>query len=71
MRVRDVVRERESAEEVRAGRQFVVNFAAGLAGYLGPGAGALAVGSVPLVLAALDHVSKTSDPGGSITLSRR
>lgn len=38
-------------------RQVVVNFGAGLAGYLGPGAGAIAAGTVPLALAGLDYVS--------------
>lgn len=38
-------------------RQVVITWAAGLAGYLGPGAGAVAAGAVPLVLAGVDHIS--------------
>lgn len=37
--------------------QVVITVAAGLAGYLGPGAGALAAGSVPLALAGLDRIA--------------
>jgi hypothetical protein len=40
-------------------RQVVVSFGAGLAGYMGPGAGAVAAGAAPLVLAGLDYVSAT------------
>jgi hypothetical protein len=40
-------------------RQVVVTFAAGLAGYLGPGAGAIAAGAAPLVLAGIDYISAT------------
>ena len=40
-------------------RQVVVNVAAGLAGYLGPGPGALAAGAAPVVLAGLDYISGT------------
>lgn len=45
------VDKRELAEQV------VITMAAGLAGYLGPGAGALAAGGVPLALAGLDRIS--------------
>jgi hypothetical protein len=40
-------------------RQVVVNVAAGLAGYLGPGPGAIAAGAAPVVLAGLDYISGT------------
>lgn len=40
-------------------RQVVVNVAAGLAGYVGPGAGAIAAGAAPVVLVALDWISGT------------
>jgi hypothetical protein len=40
-------------------RQVVVNVAAGLAGYLGPGPGAVAAGAAPIVLAGLDYISGT------------
>jgi hypothetical protein len=39
--------------------QVVVNFAAGLAGYLGPGPGALAAGAAPMALVGLDYISST------------
>jgi len=37
--------------------QVVLTFGAGLAGYAGPGAGAVAAGAVPLVLAGVNYVS--------------
>ena len=40
-------------------KQVVVNVAAGLAGYLGPGAGAVAAGAAPVVLAGLDYMAGT------------
>ena len=43
-------------------RQVVVSFGAGLAGYLGPGAGAIAAGAAPLMLAELDYVSAIIGP---------
>lgn len=47
----------QSVSEVA--KQVVVNFAAGLAGYAGPGAGAVAVGAAPVVLVGLDYISGT------------
>lgn len=52
-----VSREQQSRYELA--RQVVITFSAGLAGYLGPGAGAAAAGAVPLVLVGLDHISAT------------
>ena len=49
--------EQQSVHEVA--RQVVVNIAAGLAGYMGPGAGAAAAGAAPLVLVGLDYISST------------
>jgi hypothetical protein len=40
-------------------RQVVVNVAAGLVGYLGPGPGAIAQGAVPVVLVGLDYIFGT------------
>lgn len=52
-----VTDEQQSLYEVA--EQVVVNVAAGLAGYLGLGAGAVAAGAAPIVLAGLDHISRT------------
>jgi hypothetical protein len=52
--------ERQALYEVA--KQVVVNVAAGLAGYLGPGAGAVAAGVAPVVLAGLDYVAGTIGP---------
>jgi hypothetical protein len=52
-----VADEQQSIHEVA--QQVVVNVAAGLAGYLGPGAGAVAAGAAPIVLAGLDYISGT------------
>lgn len=52
-----VADEQQSLHEVA--KQVVVNVAAGLAGYLGPGAGAVAAGAAPIVLAGLDYISDT------------
>jgi hypothetical protein len=49
--------EQPSVSEVA--RQVVVNVAAGLAGYLGPGPGVLAAGAAPVALAGLDYISST------------
>jgi hypothetical protein len=40
-------------------RQVVVNVTTGLAGYLGPGPGAIAAGAAPVILAGLDYISGT------------
>jgi hypothetical protein len=55
-----VSEERQDINELA--RQVVVSFGAGLAGYLGPGAGAVAAGAAPLVLAGLDYVSAIIGP---------
>jgi hypothetical protein len=44
-------------DKTEIARQVVLTWAAGVAGYLGPGAGALAAAAVPLALAGLDHMS--------------
>jgi len=43
-------------------RQVVVNVAAGLAGYLGTGPGAIAAGTAPIVIATFDYISGTMPP---------
>lgn len=53
----DSVADEQSLYEVA--KQVVVNVAAGLAGYLGPGPGAIAAGAAPIVLAGLDYISGT------------
>src|SRR5690349_7427061 len=52
-----VADKQQSLHEVA--KQVVVNVAAGLAGYLGPGASAIAAGAAPIVLAGLDYISAT------------
>ena len=52
-------------------RQVVVNVAAGLAGYLGPGPGAIAQGAAPVVMAGLDYVSGMIGSGDSTMRLRR
>jgi len=47
----------EQPSVCQVARQVVVNVAAGLAGYLGPGPGAIAQGTAPVVLAGLDYIS--------------
>jgi hypothetical protein len=51
--------EDEQQSKYEVAKQVVINVAAGLAGYLGPGAGALAAGAAPIVLAGLDYISST------------
>jgi hypothetical protein len=49
----------EQRTRYEVARQVVINVTAGLAGYLGPGAGALAAGAAPIVLVGLDYISRT------------
>jgi hypothetical protein len=49
----------EQQSKYEVAKQVVVSVAAGLAGYLGPGAGALAAGAAPIVQVGLNYVSST------------
>jgi hypothetical protein len=53
------VEDDDQRSKYEVAKQVVINVAAGLAGYLGPGAGALAAGAAPIVLAGLDYISST------------
>jgi hypothetical protein len=54
------MRDNEQYARYELTKQVVVNVAAGLAVYMGPGASALAAGAAPVVLAAaFDYISST------------
>jgi hypothetical protein len=53
-----------------AAKQVVVNVAAGLAGYWGPGAGALAVGVAPEVLGSSNDIEPANYGNTKIRLRR-